>query len=112
MSESDKPQLRQITREDIEFLAALQDEMNTQPHQCQADPRFWVVLTHEYREAWACEYENGFFNATGNKPKSRCMFRGVLIWTNCRECGHCLWEGWHLRGVSKGLVMDEGGKDE
>lgn len=40
MSESDKPQLRQITREDIEFLAALQDEMNTQPHQCQADPRF------------------------------------------------------------------------
>ncbi len=51
MSESDKPQLRQITREDIEFLAALQDEMNTQPHQCQADPRFWVVLTHEYREA-------------------------------------------------------------
>lgn len=52
MSESDKPQLRQITREDIEFLAALQDEMNTQPRQCQADPRFWVVLTHEYREAW------------------------------------------------------------
>ena len=52
MSESGKPQLRQITREDIEFLAALQDEMNTQPHQCQADPRFWVVLTHEYREAW------------------------------------------------------------
>ena len=40
------------------------------------------------------------------------MFRGVLIWTNCRECGHCLWEGWHLRGVSKGLVMDEGGEDE
>ena len=25
--------------------------MNTQPHQCQADPRFWVVMTHEYREA-------------------------------------------------------------
>ena len=60
----------------------------------------------------ACEYENGFFNATGNKPKSRCMFRGVLIWTNCRECGHCVWEGWHLRGMSKGLVMDEGGEDE
>lgn len=38
MSESGKPQLRQITREDIEFLADLQDEMNTQPHQCQADP--------------------------------------------------------------------------
>lgn len=49
----EEPQLRQITRDDIEFLAALQDEMNTQPHQCQADPRFWVVMTHKYREA--CE---------------------------------------------------------
>lgn len=51
MNKSDKPQLRQITREDIEFLADLQNEMNTQPHLCQADPRFWVVKTFEYREA-------------------------------------------------------------
>ena len=43
---------------------------------------------------------------------TRLMFRGILIWTNCRECGHCVWEGWHLRGMSKGLVMDEGGEDE
>lgn len=42
----EEPQLRQITREDIEFLAALQNEMNTQPHVGQADPRFWVVMTH------------------------------------------------------------------
>ena len=41
----EEPRLRQITREDIEFLAALQDEMNTQPHVGQADPRFWVVMT-------------------------------------------------------------------
>ena len=34
MNKSDKPQLRQITREDIEFLADLQNEMNTQPHLC------------------------------------------------------------------------------
>ena len=51
MSSSDDIQLRVITREDVEFLAGLQEEMNTQPHQCQADPRFWVVMTHEYREA-------------------------------------------------------------
>ena len=44
-------QLRPITREDVEFLATLQDEMNTQPTLCQADPRFWVVKTHEYRQA-------------------------------------------------------------
>ena len=46
---SEETQLRQITREDIEFLAALQDEMNTQPHVGQADPRFWVVMTHRLR---------------------------------------------------------------
>lgn len=45
----EEPQLRQITREDIEFLAALQNEMNTQPHVGQADPRFWVVMTHRLR---------------------------------------------------------------
>lgn len=49
MSEKSSATLRQITREDIEFLSALQDELNTQPHQCQADSRFWVVMTHRYR---------------------------------------------------------------
>lgn len=62
-------------------------------------------------EPGVCEYERGVFAATESKPKSRCMFRGVLIWTNCRECGRCVWEGWHLRGASKGLVIDEGGDE-
>ena len=59
----------------------------------------------------ACEYERRIISY-GAKPKSLCVFRGVPIWTNCRECGHCVWEGWHLCGVSKGLSMDEGGEDE
>lgn len=42
---------RAATREDIEFLSALQQEMNTQPHVGQADPRFWVVQVSSYREA-------------------------------------------------------------
>jgi len=63
-------------------------------------------------EPGACGFERGIFAATDSKPKSKCMFRGVLIYTNCRECGHCVWEGWHLHGVSKGLVTDEGGDEE
>ncbi len=49
VSEATAKELRQITADDIAFLNALQEEMNTQPHLCQADPRFWVVMTHEYR---------------------------------------------------------------
>lgn len=68
MSESDKPQLRQITREDIEFLVGLQNEMNTQPHLCQADPRFWVVKTFEYRQATDDDeiYRVTFYDDTGD----------------------------------------------
>lgn len=51
MSSSGEHQLRQVTREDIEFLADLQNEMNTQPHLCQADPRFLVIMDYEYRKA-------------------------------------------------------------
>ena len=29
--------------EQLDFLKELQEELNTQDHQCQADPRFWVV---------------------------------------------------------------------
>ena len=32
-----------ISKEDIEFLKELQNEMLTQYHVCQASPRFWVV---------------------------------------------------------------------
>lgn len=42
---------RAATCEDIDFLIALQEEMNTQPHVGQADPRFWVVQVSSYRDA-------------------------------------------------------------
>ena len=51
MSSSDELRLRRATREDIAFLANLQSEMNTQPHLCQADPRFWVIVDYRYRPA-------------------------------------------------------------
>lgn len=51
MEKVEPQQLRQITKEDIAFLSALQAEMNTQPHLCQADPRFWVIMDYEYRKA-------------------------------------------------------------
>lgn len=51
MSSSDELRLRRATREDIAFLANLQNEMNTQPHLCQADPRFWVIVDYRYRPA-------------------------------------------------------------
>lgn len=35
---------KKLSKEDIEFLKSLQNEMNTQDTCCQADPRFWVVM--------------------------------------------------------------------
>jgi len=39
--------MRNITEKDIEFLKHLQEEMNTQSHDRQAAPRFWVVAQEE-----------------------------------------------------------------
>lgn len=63
-------------------------------------------------EPFACEFEVGAINVGGGKPKSKCSFRGAIIWTNCRECGHCVWDGWHQQGSADGLAScedDEGG---
>lgn len=46
----------------------------------------------------------------GEKPKSACGFRGTTVWTNCREVGKCLWDGWHQQGTSDGLTT--GGDDD
>ena len=43
---------RTISVEDLKFLQALQDELLTQDTVCQADPRFWVVLTHKHEPCW------------------------------------------------------------
>lgn len=39
-----------ITSEELDFLIELQKELNTQDTVCQADPRFWVVATDNYKE--------------------------------------------------------------
>ena len=33
----------EMTKEEIDFLLSLQEEMNTQDHVSQADPRYWVI---------------------------------------------------------------------
>ncbi len=42
---------RGLTIADLDFLADLQHEMNTQDTLGQRDPRFWVVMDYEYRSA-------------------------------------------------------------
>lgn len=36
-----------ITKEEVEFLNKLQHEINTQDHQSQADPRYWVIRDYD-----------------------------------------------------------------
>lgn len=36
----------------------------------------------------ACRHEVG-----RHKDKSKCMLKGGVVYTNCREAGHCVWEG-------------------
>jgi hypothetical protein len=39
--------MREITDKDIEFLKELQEEMNTQDTDCQAEPRYWTIAGSE-----------------------------------------------------------------
>ncbi len=41
-----------MTKEQIEFLKNLQQELNTQNTVGQADPRFWVVAQYEWKPCW------------------------------------------------------------
>lgn len=50
----------------------------------------------------ACEFEAGRWNG-----KTRCVFRGREIWTNCREVGHCVWDGWHQRGKPVAITDED-----
>lgn len=43
----DETEKHDITKEDLEFLIALQKEMNTQDNVGQADPRYWVIKGSE-----------------------------------------------------------------
>lgn len=44
--------MRKLTQTDVDFLVALQEELNTQDTVGQAEPRFWVVLTHRHEPCW------------------------------------------------------------
>lgn len=57
---------RSLTASDIEFLAALRDELATQDSCGNRDPRFWTVVDHyeepcwsEQAEFWALVDDNG-----------------------------------------------------
>lgn len=39
--------------------------------------------------------------------KTCCMFRGQEIWTNCREIGRCIWDGWHQQGAPDAICGAE-----
>lgn len=43
MPREDTVTKRPLTQDDVQFLTALQHEMNTQDTMCNADPRFWVI---------------------------------------------------------------------
>lgn len=58
-----------------------------------------------------CEFE-AVTVALGSQLKSRCLFRGRPVYTNCREVGHCVWDGWYQRCTCDSVVrLDEGGED-
>lgn len=50
---------RGLTVADLDFLAGLQREMNTQDTLGQRDPRFWVIMDYDYRAA-APDEEPGY----------------------------------------------------
>lgn len=39
-------------KKSIEFLKTLQKELQTQEHDCQAEPRFWVVVDYRKEPCW------------------------------------------------------------
>jgi hypothetical protein len=50
---------RDLTKEEIDFLLELQQEMNMQDHVSQADPRFWVIKGTEKEYGIENGYEDG-----------------------------------------------------
>lgn len=39
--------------------------------------------------------------------KTCCTFAGRDVWTNCREVGHCIWDGWRKQGAPVALCDEE-----
>ncbi len=55
----DTTEKHSLTVEEIQFLLNLQNEMNTQDHLGQADPRFWVIKGTEKEYGIETGYEDG-----------------------------------------------------
>lgn len=53
-------EIRTVTKEDIEFLKNLQNEMLTQDTIGQANPRFWVIAQYEKNHNIMEGYEDGY----------------------------------------------------
>lgn len=49
------------------------------------------------------------FDAKRWRGKTCCVFRGHEVWTNCREIGRCVWDGWHQQGAPEAFCGDEDG---
>ena len=52
----------------------------------------------------ACEFESMRY-----RGKTCCTFVGRDVWTNCREVGHCVWDGWHQQGALDVICDEEDG---
>ncbi len=55
------------------------------------------------------EPESCAFERSRLSGKTLCAFRGHEIWTNCREAGHCIWDGWHQQGAPDAICDEEDG---
>lgn len=64
-----------MKKEDIEFLKELQNEMLTQDHVSQANPRFWVVM-QEVKDYWVNDDADGIFIYSCQDGES--VFEGSL----------------------------------
>ena len=50
----------------------------------------------------ACDFERKRWSS-----KTCCTFVGRDVYTNCREVGHCIWDGWHQRGAPVAFCDEE-----
>lgn len=67
-----------MKQEDKEFLKQLQQEMLTQDHVCQANPRFWVVM-QTVRDYWVDDDYNGIcIYDTYNSERIGIMFNNNI----------------------------------
>lgn len=67
------------------------------------------TLALDFGEQPMPDPESCDFDAKRWRGKTCCMFRGHEVWTNCREIGHCVWDGWHQQGAPDVICDEEDG---